>query len=89
MHLEKLLAQFKLCQAEYDNLTNAMDALDQIRYKPLSAVEKYDATNKKAYISQKVGEEPIEPSGAIKLLVPVYLAKKKAYEQEYAAYIEH
>lgn len=46
----------------------------------------FDHKHKDRYIHAKIGGSPQKPYGAIKLVVPVYLAKKNKYEKAYDEY---
>ena len=70
-------------KAEYEK---ASKRLKEAESQQPTAVNDFDRNHKQEYVISQIGEEPIEPKGIIKLAVPVYLSKKKAFEREYAEY---
>ena len=86
--LKDLLAQIENFSSAASGLDDAKTKLNALRTKSPSAVRDFDSTKKKSFIESKAGHEPTKPKGAIKLAVPIYLSKKKAYEKEYADYME-
>ena len=86
--LKDLLAQIESLSSATSDLDMAKAELNELYTKSPSAVRDFDSTQKKAFIESKVGHEPTKPKGAIKLAVPVYLSKKKAYDKTYADYME-
>lgn len=52
-----------------------------------SAVEVFDREHKSKYIADRIGDEPQKPAGIIKIVIPAYRAKMKAYEQEHARFL--
>lgn len=85
--LKELLDQIEHFSAIEKELQAARESLTLLRKKPLSAVSKFDTEKKNEYIESRIGCAPAKPKGAIKLAIPVYLSKKKAYEKEYADYM--
>lgn len=85
--LKELIAQIKHLAAVEKELREAEENLMMLRKKPLSAVSEFDKATKSKYIESRAGHAPAKPKGAIKLALPIYLSKKKAYEKEYADYM--
>lgn len=85
--LKKLLTQIEQFTTAATELDEVKDRLKELRAKPLSAVSDFDANQKPAYIESRAGVAPIKPKGAIKLAVPLYISKKKAYEKEHTEYM--
>ena len=81
--LLSLIEAESVAECEYssakEQLKNATDF-----YKPKLAV--FDDANKPGFIAEKIGEKPIAPHGLIKLALPVYLSKKKKYDEAKAFY---
>ena len=71
-------------KAEFDK---AAEELKKAESRQPVAVNVFDQEHKQAYVISHIGEEPVKPKGIIKLAVPIYRAKKKAYEKEYEEYI--
>ena len=51
-----------------------------------SRLDAFDDANKAPYIEKNVGKEPEKPKGMVKLVIPVYLAKKAKYEKKIGEY---
>ena len=85
--LKELLTQLERLSAVEKELQEAQESLSLLRKKPLSAVSDFDDAKKEEYIESRIGRAPDAPKGAIKLAVPMYLSKKKAYKKAYADYI--
>lgn len=85
--LRKLITQIEQFTTASTELDEAKDYLKSLRTKPLSAVSDFDAVQKEIFIEARAGAAPVKPKGAIKLAVPLYLSKKKAYEKEHAEYM--
>lgn len=49
-------------------------------------LETFDADHLEPFIEEKIGPRPVEPSGLIKILVPVYLIQKSQYDAAIATY---
>ena len=84
--LRKLLTQIEQFTTAKTELDEAKEHLIGLRAKPLSAVSDFDVAQKDIFIEKRAGAAPVKPKGAIKLAVPLYLSKKKAYEKERAEY---
>ena len=67
-------------------LDKAKHALANAKGRPLRAVSAYDDEHKPSFIIERIGKEPEKPSKALVLAVPVYLKKKKEYEEKISAY---
>lgn len=85
--LKELLAQIEQLATATLELNEAKENLGKLRTKPLSAVSDFDVTHKKVFIASRAGVEPVKPKGAIKVAIPIYLSKMKAYDKEYAEYM--
>lgn len=81
-----LLTDLESQRREKAALDRARTNLNSIQYSFRTKLDSYDERNKAAYISQKIGEEPVKPKGLIKLAVPVYMAKKSKYEKAIVEY---
>ena len=93
MEREESIERLKLLLQKIDDYDNAKEALrnkekslHQVVYNYPSKLVAFDKKNKPGFIEEKIGTAPIKPHGAIKLVLPVYFAKKAKYEKAYAEY---
>ena len=54
--------------------------------RPSKKLEQFDLANKQKFIYSKVGEKPETPKKSLAILVPVYLKKKKEYDEALKKY---
>lgn len=82
-NLSDILSQLELSEKE---MLSTQKALSDAENKELTAVEEYDEKHKSSYITERIGEEPQKPSRKLILAVPVYMKKKKEYEEKLSSY---
>lgn len=81
--LRDKIHRFEIINSE---LENNLAALNRARARQPRAVGDFDSYNKDLYILDRIGKAPEKPKGIVKLAIPVYRSKMKAYEKEYAEY---
>lgn len=86
--LNDLIIQIEQVDDASSKLQAAKDQLYECSSKTLSALDDFDNIEKIKYIKSRVGIAPEKPKGAIKLAIPLYLSKLKAYKKEYDKYLE-
>ena len=79
--LRKKINRFEIIKSE---LENNLAALNRAKARQPRAVGDFDSYNKDLYILDRIGQAPENPKGIVKLAIPVYRSKMKAYENEYA-----
>lgn len=84
--LNQLYNHLVLFNAEKIQLASAKQALSDARIKPLTSVSDYDKEHKAKYIIDRIGEEPVKPNKALVLAVPLFIKKKKEYEEKIDSY---
>ena len=82
-HLLSLIEEESAAQREYALAREHLKNVTDFYATKLGA---FDEANKPGFIAEKLGEEPVAPHGLIKLAVPVYLSKKKKYNEAKAFY---
>ena len=81
--LKELIQQYEVACQELQNFS---DLLKKAESRQFIAVSDFDRKNKQTYVLSHIGPEPAKPKGIIKLAIPVYRFKMKAYKKEYADY---
>lgn len=84
--LKQLLDKLKQQDLLEKEMLSAQKALSEAENKELTAVEEYDENHKPSYITERIGEEPQKPSKKLILAVPVYMKKKKEYDEKISSY---
>lgn len=82
-HFLSLIEEESAAQREYALAREHLKNVTDFYATKLGA---FDEANKPGFIAEKLGEEPVAPHGLIKLAVPVYLSKKKKYNEAKAFY---
>ena len=69
-----------------EKMEQAAEQLKAAESRQPKAVLDFDLEHERPFIISQIGEAPVKPTGIIKLAVPLYLKRIKAYEQESADY---
>ena len=81
------LATNLIAQSQLEKSINSYkQALQYEKTRPSKKVEQFDSTHKDQFIYSKVGEKPVKPNKAMVILLPVYLKKKKEYDEALEIY---
>jgi hypothetical protein len=84
--LNALLQKIDNYERASANLQEAMNNLSRAKNNYPARLAAFDAEHKPRFLADMLGEEPIRPHGAIKLAVPIYLAKMAKYKKACEAY---
>ena len=80
--IQNLRDRIQKCDSLKTELETAAGNLHKAQLRKPTAVSTFDSLHKEEYIVSHIGSEPVKPKGIIKLAVPVYRHKMKAYNKE-------
>lgn len=87
-NLQQLLDKITCVEMLKTELDQKQENLKQAHSRVPCAVENFDKENKEKFIVYRIGPAPAKPKGIIRLAVPLYKKKKRAFEEANKEYCD-